>query len=309
VSPVNNPLPWDHLDCGIDKSHFAHEYELTFSATSRKECTRKICKNLPGTCIKVLNEKKDVVTTDPDTSSIVYPKTFGETGKTKGRFPVRCTFRKLAETRYLSHLEMSRLIHQSVNRAGIHVKYSEGFNPKPKIAYFSPLPVGTESVEEYLEMELTCPIQETELLKLLNRTLPANLQFIKAEAVKPFEKSLHETFSAAHYTVTAGIELFPGLDSTSTHTQDFVREKVEQFLARESILYEKTRKKKNRTINIRPNIVALLLRDVCDDILSFELTVNLHASDSVRPEEIMVLFLGIDKGEIWQLRICRTGFS
>ena len=44
---------------------------------------------------------------------------------------------------------------RALRRAGIRVKYTEGFNPKPKITFGPPIPLGVESAAEYADVTLS----------------------------------------------------------------------------------------------------------------------------------------------------------
>ena len=46
---------------------------------------------------------------------------------------------------YISHLDFLRTIGRSLRRAGLPVKYSEGFNPHVCLSFASPLSVGISS--------------------------------------------------------------------------------------------------------------------------------------------------------------------
>ena len=52
--------------------------------------------------------------------------------------------------RFLSHAETVRLLERACVRAGLRLRYSEGFNPHPKLSLPLPRPVGVESDEELL---------------------------------------------------------------------------------------------------------------------------------------------------------------
>lgn len=52
--------------------------------------------------------------------------------------------------RFLSHAETLRVFQRACARAGIDVKYSQGFNPHPKLSLPLPRPVGVESDDELL---------------------------------------------------------------------------------------------------------------------------------------------------------------
>lgn len=76
-------------------------------------------------------------------------------------YNLRVRFHKTGRAQYISHLDLGRTMRTAINRAEIPVKYSEGFNPHPKMSFALTLSVGTESVCEFMELKLTeqpdCP--------------------------------------------------------------------------------------------------------------------------------------------------------
>ena len=58
------------------------------------------------------------------------------------------------DLRFLSHQDTLRLFQRAFNRAGIPIRFSEGFNPRPRISIAMPRPVGVESCDELLVIEL-----------------------------------------------------------------------------------------------------------------------------------------------------------
>ena len=46
---------------------------------------------------------------------------------------------------WASHLDVMRTLQRGLNRAGVPIKYSEGFNPHALISIVMPLPVGQAS--------------------------------------------------------------------------------------------------------------------------------------------------------------------
>ena len=52
--------------------------------------------------------------------------------------------------RFLSHVETLKLFQRACARAGLQVRYSEGFNPRPRLSLPLPRPVGVESQDELL---------------------------------------------------------------------------------------------------------------------------------------------------------------
>ena len=54
---------------------------------------------------------------------------------------------------YLSHLDLLRHVYRTLRRAGIEIKYSEGFHRHPKIYLNNPLPTGLKSIAEYCAVD------------------------------------------------------------------------------------------------------------------------------------------------------------
>lgn len=93
---------------------------------------------------------------------------------------VRIKFSKTGSLQFISHLDLNRTMKTVMIRAGIPIKYSEGFNPHPKMVFALPLSVGNESVTEYLDFKITKPMTEEELTCRLNNAFPPEMRVISA---------------------------------------------------------------------------------------------------------------------------------
>ncbi len=63
-------------------------------------------------------------------------------------------FRIAGTMRFLSHAETARVLQRACARAALPVRYSEGFNPHPRMSLPLPRPVGVEAREELLVARL-----------------------------------------------------------------------------------------------------------------------------------------------------------
>lgn len=81
---------------------------------------------------------------------------------------------------YISHLDVMRTFMKALHRAGLPLYYSEGFSPHPKLTFAAPLPVGQESVCEYLDVRLAEPYDPAAAMTALNATLPEGLRIVAA---------------------------------------------------------------------------------------------------------------------------------
>ena len=67
---------------------------------------------------------------------------------------IRVRYSKTGKAKYISHLDLMATMQRAFIRAGVRLKYSEGFNPHPYISVALPLPVGCGSVCELMDVGL-----------------------------------------------------------------------------------------------------------------------------------------------------------
>ena len=61
---------------------------------------------------------------------------------------------KKGKIRFASHRDIAKVWERALRRANIPLIYSEGFSPRPKIAFGLALPTGAESECEYLDVQI-----------------------------------------------------------------------------------------------------------------------------------------------------------
>jgi radical SAM-linked protein len=67
---------------------------------------------------------------------------------------VRLFFAKQGRGVYISHLDMVRAMARGLSRAGIRVKYTEGFNPIPYLVFGQPLSLGYAGMREVCDFTI-----------------------------------------------------------------------------------------------------------------------------------------------------------
>ncbi len=97
------------------------------------------------------------------------------------RTRIRFKFYKKDEFKYLSHLDITRIIIRALRRAELKIGYSLGYNPKPKIIFSLPTPLGIESLAEYSDVVLDEKTNGQEFKKKVNLLLKPQIQIIKAK--------------------------------------------------------------------------------------------------------------------------------
>lgn len=66
----------------------------------------------------------------------------------------RLLFEKTGNAVWISHLDLMRLFQRAFKRAGLNLKHTQGFNPRPSVSIALPLSVGVESCCELLDFDL-----------------------------------------------------------------------------------------------------------------------------------------------------------
>ena len=84
------------------------------------------------------------------------------------------------EIRFLGHLDYMRAVERTVNRSGIPIAYSEGFNPHMKINFDAALGVGVAADPLYAEIELFQDMMPEGVGALLVPQLPRGIRFWEA---------------------------------------------------------------------------------------------------------------------------------
>ena len=100
---------------------------------------------------------------------------------------VRLFYTKTGRIKFLSQLDMNRLMTRVIRKSGLPVWYTEGFNQHIYINYAVPLSLGFEGLYEIMDIRLTDdePAPEN-IVKQLNSAAPDGIEFLRAaEPVKP----------------------------------------------------------------------------------------------------------------------------
>jgi radical SAM-linked protein len=80
------------------------------------------------------------------------------------RIRFRIRFGKTDLLRWISHRDLARLWERLLRRAQLKLSMTEGFHPKPRVAFPSALALGVESLDEVVEIELAEEMTPQDLL-------------------------------------------------------------------------------------------------------------------------------------------------
>ena len=89
----------------------------------------------------------------------------------------RLLFEKSGNAVWISHLDLMRLFQRAFKRAGLPLKHTQCFNPRPSVSIALPLSVGVESACELLDFDLEGDMPSyAEMRDSLNRSLVAGVR-------------------------------------------------------------------------------------------------------------------------------------
>jgi len=96
------------------------------------------------------------------------------------RHRVAIRFAIEGDLRFISHHDTIRLFERALSRAQLPVKFSEGFNPRPKLSLPCPRTVGVYSQADVLVVDLSEPMAANDFSTRLAKQMPAGINLFKA---------------------------------------------------------------------------------------------------------------------------------
>ena len=98
---------------------------------------------------------------------------------------VRIWFKKDNECRYISHLDLNRVMLRTVFRAKLPIWYTEGFNPHPFITFPLPLSLGFRGESECMDVRfLDEDYDLSKVAQVMNQYLPDGIRVYNATECK-----------------------------------------------------------------------------------------------------------------------------
>ena len=177
-------------------------------------------------------------------------------------------FGKNARLRFISHLDLQRFLHMALNRTGLPIQYSQGFNPHPVMAFGSALALGWTSEYEILDVKLSAPMGCRRCEEAMRFALPDDLPVLEVKLVDDRRPSIMSQVYASDYVVRLNGE-----------NADAVLASIDGFLAEEHVTAMKKSKSGEKEIDIRPLVLSLTR---CEG--GFRARLMLTEKDALKPD-------------------------
>lgn len=244
---LERPLPWDHLDTGIDKKWLEEDLKRALDAATVPDCSFEGCSHC-GVCS--VDFGHNIVIEAPP-----IPAFAGHFQPNQERTQrIRVWFGKIGEMALVSHLDLVRLFDRVVRRAAIPISFTGGFHPGPRISIANALSLGATSSGEIVDFELTKVMDLETFKQQLTAQLPADLPVYQVEEIPLNAPAATRLLEKAEYLLTFNSE---GIDCQQW--QNWI-EAIKQATVMER---EKTTKSgKKVTINLREQLYELELKTV-----------------------------------------------
>ena len=277
-------LPWDHIDIGVTKEFLKKEWEKALRGEHTPDCREGDC-NVCGVC--------DFDRIRPET---FHAEAYLNTGPDKGlnndvsdiKFKkLRISYSKQDQAKYFGHLELANIFIRAVRRAGIPIRYSEGFHPMPRLSFEDPLPVGMGSLSEIFYLYVPENVSPESVMTDMNARLPTGLAIRTCEAVPPgFVSKQPESID---YTVTI-------------KNSGFDEEKLNRFLASSEFVISRV----NRKGLLKKTDMREMVSDIgltAPNVL--KMTLKSEPGKSFRPAEVIKEIFGLSDENIKQADILK----
>jgi len=232
---LDEELPWSFIDSGVSNRFLKEEWKKALRGEITADC-RELCEQC-GLCDTEI--KQYVAHTSPANDE--------ERCKEEGGDPatyetLRLFYEKKGMMRYLTHHDFMRLIYRACNIAGWKLRYTCGFNPRPRIALGFPVPMGFDAGNEAMDILLNKPVEDP--AETLNAILPEGVRILRCESSAGRRTSVMETTRDMLYV----FHFREPIDLADT------KHRIEKALAGETCLMERTYKKGVKKVDIKPYI-------------------------------------------------------
>ncbi len=188
---------------------------------------------------------------------------------------MRVVFTKTGNLQYFSHLDLQRTWQRVLVRASIPMWYTLGFNPHAKITFGVPLPVGSEGMEEMVDLRIDRAITPEEMKAQLNAELTQEMQV--SEVYIPATSFSDVTWATYEMTL-----------STKGDAQENVKS-INAIFAEgaEPVIMSKRSKSGDKDIDILPLVHSLKATADCHGLVHIRTTLRAGNTENLNPEYII----------------------
>ncbi|MCI8514847.1 MAG: DUF2344 domain-containing protein [Lachnospiraceae bacterium] len=188
---------------------------------------------------------------------------------------IRVKFSKIGAVRFIGHLDVMRYFQKAVRRAGIAVRYTEGYSPHQVMSFAAPLGLGDTSECEYMDIDVEMSISGEEMKRRLNEVMVEGIEVLSCRCLPKGRQNAMAAMAAADYRLSFQ-------EGCGPENPNLFFAGLLQFAGQEEIRIVKKTKKSEKEVNIRPLIYSLDVRDS-----RIFCRVSAGSVDHLKPERIV----------------------
>ncbi len=299
-------FPWDHLYTELKRDFLWREYEKSKRGEFTEDCSSGKCTGC-GVCdagdvgavgsggISEAGATMDMMPrplrdkvrlqavtcnrrrpSDPTAPKVVGAETY----------KYRLQLSKTGSAAFLGHLEFGNVIRRALRRAGLPLRYSEGFHPHARLSFGKALAVGIESECEFCDVELTSCMDSNEITKRLASVFPEGVSVVSAGEMSG--PSIERSIASTSYRIG-------GIDKKCS------TEAIARFEAVDNVPFARLRGEKTANVDLKDFIAELVVDG--NDMVGLTLT---EREPMIRVSEALQGIFGLPGDEIINLRIRKT---
>ncbi|MCD6382673.1 MAG: DUF2344 domain-containing protein, partial [Candidatus Hydrothermae bacterium] len=191
----DKPLPWNYIDVGVRERYLLRELRNSRVPRFTPDCMREGCTG----CGPWYREGYTLCRTGYRPSRRWAAPVISEPKQDSTFYRYVLVYSKTKPAAFLSELNTMAAFVRALRRAGIRLRYSEGYVPHPKMSFSPSLYLGAESEAEVLYLETLEEYDPEELKDSLNSQLPKG--FHVSCAKEATSKPVWEELDSALYSV------------------------------------------------------------------------------------------------------------
>ncbi len=189
---------------------------------------------------------------------------------------LRINFSRETGLKFISHLDLIRLWHRALNRAGIAIAYSEGFNPHPRMSLAAPLALGVTSEAELMDIILAKFVSPHAFTAAVSRQLPEGIAIRQVFNTALNMPSMQSQVRFAEYT--AGL--------STDREQPEIEAAIADLMKKKSLPWQHQRDTGPRKYDLRVLIEDIRLNDWHSGHCTIDMKLRCDSHGSGRPEQV-----------------------
>lgn len=154
---------------------------------------------------------------------------------------IRVFYEKKGRIKFISHLDVNRLMQRALKRSKLPVWFTQGFNPHLYLTFALPLSLGYESEYEIMDLRITEELEDEVIKERLGAVLPQGITITKvAHGGDKVNKIASADFEIKIYS----------------ENPDELENNLNEFLGKGEIIVQKKTKKGFKDIDIKSELLS-----------------------------------------------------